>query len=198
MARYEDMKLSLACITDEIIEQYNLRTLSSNGGVFLEIQKFMPGLKKSGRIANDRLKAHLAQFGFAPVPITPALWKHDTKPIFFSLIVDDFGVKFIGNENANYLIQALHKSTPYPSTGLVPSSAYSPSTGTLPYTPVTSPCQCIYKQPCYNSNIHRQNAPNTPHTPGKNAPIARKSSTHKKTTLLLSCLQKQSTSCNRL
>ena len=35
MARYEYMKLSLACITDEIIEQYNLRTLSSNGGVFL-------------------------------------------------------------------------------------------------------------------------------------------------------------------
>ena len=30
----------------------------------------MPGLKQAGRIANDQLKAHLAKFGFAPVPRT--------------------------------------------------------------------------------------------------------------------------------
>ena len=69
----------------------------------------MPGLKQSGRIANDRHKAHLAHFGFAPVPRTPALWKHATKPIIFSLVVDDFGVQYIGKENADHLIQALQK-----------------------------------------------------------------------------------------
>ena len=90
------MKLALACIPDEIIEQYSLCTLSSDGWVYLEIRKGMPGLKQSGRIANDRLKDHLAHFGFAPVPRTPALWKHDTKTILFSLVVDDFGVKYIG------------------------------------------------------------------------------------------------------
>ena len=37
MARYEYMKLALACIPDEIIEQYILRTLSSNSWVYLEI-----------------------------------------------------------------------------------------------------------------------------------------------------------------
>ena len=35
MARYEYMKLSLACILDKIIEQYSLRTLSSDGWVYL-------------------------------------------------------------------------------------------------------------------------------------------------------------------
>ena len=55
----------------------------------------MPGLKQADRIANDRLKAHLAKFGFAPVPRTLALWKHNTKPIFFSLVVDNFGMKYI-------------------------------------------------------------------------------------------------------
>ena len=69
----------------------------------------MPILKQAGRIANDRLKAHLAQFGFAPVPITPSLWKNDTKPIFFSLVVDNFGVKYIVKENSYHLIQALQK-----------------------------------------------------------------------------------------
>ena len=69
----------------------------------------MPGLKQSGRIANDRLKAHLAKFGFAPVPRTPALWKHGTKPIFLSLVVDGFGVKYTRKENADHLIQDLQK-----------------------------------------------------------------------------------------
>ena len=56
-----------------------------------------------------RLRAHLTKFGFAPAPITLALWKHDTKSILFSLVVDDFGVKYIGKENADHLIQALQK-----------------------------------------------------------------------------------------
>ena len=109
MARYEYMKLALACIPDEIIEQYSLHTLISEVWVYLEIRKGMPGLKQAVRISNDQLKAHLTQFGFAPVPRTPALWKHDTKPILFSLVVEEFGVKYIRKENADHLIQALHK-----------------------------------------------------------------------------------------
>ena len=73
MARYEYMKLALDCIPDEIIEQYSLCTLSSDGWVYLEIRKGMPGIKQAGRITNDRLKLHLAQFDFAPVPRTLAL-----------------------------------------------------------------------------------------------------------------------------
>ena len=103
------MKIALACIPYEIIEQYSLCTLSYDVWVYLEIRKGMPGLKQAGRIANDRLKAHLAHFGFVHVPRTPALWKHNTKPILFSLIVDDFGVKYTGKENSDHLIQALQK-----------------------------------------------------------------------------------------
>ena len=109
MARYEYTKLALACISDEIIEQYSLCTLTSDGWVYLDIRKGVPGLKQAGRIANTQLKAHLAHFGFAPVPRTLALRNHDTKPILFSLAVDDFGVNHIGKENANHLIQALQK-----------------------------------------------------------------------------------------
>ena len=103
------MKLAFACIPDEIIDQYSLRTLSSDGWVYLEIRKVMPSLKQSCRIASYQLKAQLAHFGFAPVPRTAAIWKHATKPIIFSLVVDDFGVKYIGKENANHLVQSLQK-----------------------------------------------------------------------------------------
>ena len=53
----------------------------------------MPGFKQSGLISKDRLRAHLSQFGFAPVPRTLALWNHDTKPILLSLVFDNFDVK---------------------------------------------------------------------------------------------------------
>ena len=64
----------------------------------------MPSLKHACRIANDRLKAHLDHFGFAPVPINPTLWKHTIEPINLSLVVDRFGVKYVGKDNANHLI----------------------------------------------------------------------------------------------
>ena len=39
MACYEYMKLALTCIPDKIVKQYNLRALSSEGWVYLEIRK---------------------------------------------------------------------------------------------------------------------------------------------------------------
>ena len=53
MARYEYMKLALACIPDKIFEQYSLRTLINNGWVYLEIRKGVPGLNQAGCIYND-------------------------------------------------------------------------------------------------------------------------------------------------
>ena len=109
MGRYEYMKISLAILPEEIIAQYNLLQLASNGWVYLEIRKGMPGLKQADRIANDRLKIHLAKFGYSPVSWTPSLWKHATKDICFSLVVDYFGVNHVSKFTADHLIQALQK-----------------------------------------------------------------------------------------
>ena len=59
MARYEYMKISLDILPEEIIAQYNLRQLASNGWLYLEIRKVMSGLKEAGHIANNRLQLHL-------------------------------------------------------------------------------------------------------------------------------------------
>jgi hypothetical protein len=34
---------------------------------------------------------------------THGLWTHDTRPISFSLVVDDFGVKYVSREHAEHL-----------------------------------------------------------------------------------------------
>ena len=39
--------------------------------------------------------------------MTPGFWKHKWRPIASSLVVDDFGVKYVGKEYADHLIASL-------------------------------------------------------------------------------------------
>jgi len=51
----------------------------------------------------------LEPHGYREVTHTPGLWKHKTRPVQFFLVVDDFGVKYVGRENAEHLIQSLQQ-----------------------------------------------------------------------------------------
>ena len=108
MAVYEYMKMNLKNIPEEIINEYDLRSIADpDGFVYMEIRKGIPGLKQAGRIANDRLTTHLKKYGYAPLPRTPALWTHVTRPVAFTLVVDDFGIKYVGRQHAEHLLSAL-------------------------------------------------------------------------------------------
>ena len=67
----------------------------------------MPGLKQVGKVANDRLKSHLAKFGYRPATHTLALWIHDTRDISFTLCVDDFRIKYTSYADAEHLLNSL-------------------------------------------------------------------------------------------
>ena len=41
------------------------------------------------------------------LPHTPGLWKHVTHSISFTIVVDDFGIKYEGKEHADHLLVAL-------------------------------------------------------------------------------------------
>ncbi len=41
--------------------------------------------------------------------MVPGLWKHDTWPIQFTLVVNDFGVKYVGEKHAHHLKNTLEK-----------------------------------------------------------------------------------------
>ena len=73
----------------------------------MEIQKGMYGLPQAGRIANDKLKLHLSKFGYGPAPIAPGLWRHQTCPPQFLLVVDDFGIKYERQEGITHILDAL-------------------------------------------------------------------------------------------
>ena len=69
----------------------------------------MYGLPQADNIANDKLKVHLSKFGYEPAPITPGLLWHQTCPLQFSLVVDDFGVKYEIQEDITHLLDAFKK-----------------------------------------------------------------------------------------
>ena len=75
--------------------------------MYLVIQKGMYGLPQEVKIANDELKIHLSKFGYEPALITPGLWRHQTRPLQFSLVVDDFGIKYERQVVITHLLDAL-------------------------------------------------------------------------------------------
>ena len=107
MDRCEYMRIKVEIIPQEIMEQYELEKLACGGWVYIEIQKGMYGLPQAGKLANDKLKAYLALFGYHPTKHTPGLWRHESRDITFALTVDDFFIKYTDARDANHLLDTL-------------------------------------------------------------------------------------------
>jgi hypothetical protein len=110
LCRFEYMVINLSSLPQETIEKYDLSELSQDGKVCIEIQKGMYGLPQAGIIANELLQRNLAKDGYRPTQHTHGLWTHDNRQISLSLVVDDFGVKYVGREHAEHLMACIKKA----------------------------------------------------------------------------------------
>jgi hypothetical protein len=70
----------------------------------------MCGLPQAGILTNELLQRNLAKDGYRPTQHTHGLWKHDTRPISFLLVVDDLRVKYIGREHYEHLMECIKKN----------------------------------------------------------------------------------------
>jgi hypothetical protein len=110
LPRFEYMKMLLSRFPEEIVQKYRLNALAVDGWVYIEIRKGMYGLKQAALLANQLLQTRLAPFGYYPARHTPGLWLHHTRPISFTLVVDDFAVKYVGKQHTEHLRNALLKT----------------------------------------------------------------------------------------
>jgi hypothetical protein len=110
LPRYEYMIMLLSRFPEEIVDRCNLGALAVDGWVYIENIKGMYGLKQSGLLAIQLLQTRLTPFGYCPARHTLGLWLHKTRSIAFSLVVDDFAVKYVGKQHADHLRNALLKS----------------------------------------------------------------------------------------
>ena len=89
------MKIPYALFAKWTIEQYGLDKHEQNGYIFLEMRRAVWGLPQAGILANKKLKRKLEPFGYHECNNTPGLWYHKTRNIIFTLVVDDFGVRYV-------------------------------------------------------------------------------------------------------
>ena len=66
--------------------------------LWLEICREIYGLPQAEIPTNKQLRKKLAPHRYYKVAHTPGLWRHVTKPVQFILVVDDFGVKYVGEK----------------------------------------------------------------------------------------------------
>ncbi len=104
------MHLKLADIPEEIIEEYKLcEIVTDNGYVYCKIRKGMYGVPQAGLIAQELLEQRLSKVGYRQSKIIPGLWTHKTRKTCFTLVFDNFAIKFTKIEDAKHLIEALEK-----------------------------------------------------------------------------------------
>ena len=105
---FEYLRLPFSLFSQEMIELYKLdENVAEDRYVYWEIQGGMYGLPQAGILAHQKLKQHLKTFGYEPVPFTAGLWINREQNISFTLVVDDFGVKYTDMKNVKHLIDAL-------------------------------------------------------------------------------------------
>ena len=107
MERSKYVRIKFSDIPQEFIEEYNLSKASQNGWIHFEILRECYGLPQSGRLENDLLRTHIEKEGYYKAATTPGLWCHKWSPIKFFLLVDDFGIKYVGKEHAFHLMNNL-------------------------------------------------------------------------------------------
>jgi hypothetical protein len=165
LPRFEYMKMLLSRFPEEIIQKYNLNDLAVDGWVYIEIRKGMYGLKQAGLLANQLLQTRLAPFGYYRARHTPGMWLHKTRPISFTLVVDDFAVKYVGKQHAEHLRNALLRT--YELITNWTATVYSGMTLKWDYDTRT----CDISMPVYVSNILsklQHDSPKHPqHTPSR-------------------------------
>ncbi len=108
--RFKYMKMPLVLFPDWIKKQYNMDKYAYNGFVYLEMRRAIWGLPQAGILANKLLRQRLLRHGYYECNNTPGLWKHQTRPIAFNLVVDNFGVKYVSKEHVDHLIQCIKET----------------------------------------------------------------------------------------
>ena len=69
----------------------------------------MYGIFQAGIISHTAIKENIRPFGYEPSPITPGLWRQNNNGITFTLVFNDFEIKYKGKEDAMHLIHALQE-----------------------------------------------------------------------------------------
>ncbi|KAL7482246.1 hypothetical protein ACHAW6_007925 [Cyclotella cf. meneghiniana] len=64
---------------------------------------------RQGSFPNVLLEKRLNTHGYHQSKLVPGLWSHNWCPIQFTLVVDNFGIKYVGKEHPQHLLTVLQE-----------------------------------------------------------------------------------------
>ena len=105
----EYVRIKITDKPEEFIEEYNLAGRDHDGWIYFRICQGWYGLPQAGILANNLLHTRLVAEGYYKAASTTGLWCHKWQPIHFCLLVDDFGVEYVGINRFNRLLDLLNK-----------------------------------------------------------------------------------------
>jgi hypothetical protein len=107
MLELEYVYIKITNILQRFIDEYKLAGCDHDRWMYFKIRQGWCCLPQASILVNNILCSCLVAEGFYKAASTPSLWKHKWCPIQFCLIVDTFGVGYVGVEHFNYLLEVL-------------------------------------------------------------------------------------------
>ena len=104
LPRPEYLRIASKLLPSTLIHQHDLQQFFHSNAILFQVNKDMYGLPQAGLLAQQRPITHLASEGYHQTDTT-CLFRHVTNGAVFSLVVDDFGVKYTNMDGVNHLIQ---------------------------------------------------------------------------------------------
>ena len=143
--QWEYMVLNIDEIPQEIIDTYDITSYISPGDTkaYVEVTGALYGMKQAGYLANKDIVEHLANNGYTQQPNTPCLFSHVTDDIEFSLITDDFGVRYGNKAAADKLLSVM--SSKYTMTHDWSGNKYAGFDILNDYSPNSKRCEVSMK-----------------------------------------------------
>ena len=84
-------------IPQEFVEKYNLQEKAHNGYIYARVTKGIYGPPpQSGQIEHCALVKYLEPYGYHPSRKNLGLWTHNSRKTNFTLLVDNFVLKYSG------------------------------------------------------------------------------------------------------
>ena len=108
--RPEYIKVPLKSIPADICTENSLvKYADDKGNILFEVVKAVYGLPQSNLISQRCVTKLLRENDYLECDNSPGLYTHTSRPIAFTLVVDDFGVKLVSKADAQHLIDVLQQ-----------------------------------------------------------------------------------------
>ncbi len=101
--------MKLENFISKVIEQYQLHKKALPRVLCTFPEKGIYNPHKVDVLVQNLLEESLGKNGYKQSQFTSGLWTHEWFSICFSLVVDNFGVKYVQKEHADHLVSVIHE-----------------------------------------------------------------------------------------